>query len=167
MLLPVIGFKLRGAVISNSLLALVFAFLCGCATVGPGPTDKNYNDAIKTIKLFGATLYNTPGSWYPNTVLGDTSSFHNPSINGRLFFTPERFIFAVYDDQKNSFLKTYELSYSDIKWITGKQHGLSRILRIQSENTVNSFTFSSCFRANEQECSKDELMNFVLDKASK
>ena len=139
----------------------------GCANFCPGPTDKNYNDAIKTIKLYGTAVYNAPGSWYPNTVLGDTSSFHNPSIQGRLFITPERFVFAVYDDQKNSFLKAYELSYTDIKWITGKKHGLSRLLRVQSGNTVNSFSFSSCFRDKEQECNKDELMNYVLDQASK
>jgi hypothetical protein len=152
--------KLKGTV----LLMVITVLLAGCATVGPGPTSKNYKQAVKTLPMAADAIYSMPASWYPNTLLGDVDSFHHTSISGRLFVTPERLVFAVYDEPTNSFLQGYEVVFSNITWMTGKIHGVARIIRFQSNNAVQSFIFGGWSNEEGQELNKDQILEYLLGR---
>lgn len=139
-------------------------FLAGCATVGPGPTGKNYPKAVKTLPMAADAVFSMPAAWYPNTLLGDVDSFHHTSTSGRLFVTPERLVFAVYDEPTNSFLQGYEVSFSNITWMTGKIHGAARIIRFQSENNVQSFIFGGWSKEEGVRLNKDQMLEYLLSR---
>ena len=147
------------------LMALI-SFLAGCATVGPGPTNQNYKQAMETLPMVGDTLYSIAASWYPNILLGDASSFHHgyTSISGRLFITPKKLVFAVYEGSTNSFLQGYEVVFSNITWMTGRIHGVSRIIRFQSNNTIQSFLFSGWTEIEGGEVTSDQILKYILGR---
>jgi hypothetical protein len=145
-------------------MMFLILFLTGCATIGPGPTNKNYKRAVETLPMAADALYSMPASWYPNTLLGDADSFNHTSISGRLFITPERLVFAVYDDSKNSFLQGYEIVFSNITWMTGKIHGVARIIRFQSNNTIQSFIFGGWAKEEGQDLNKDQILEYILGR---
>lgn len=136
--------------------------MTGCATPGPGATDKNYKKAIEPLQIAGDVIYSIPAWWFPNTLLGDLESLNHTSISGRLFVNQERLVFAVYDEETNSFLKGYEVAFFDIKWMTGKSLGIARIIRFQSNNEVQSFLFGRLTKSEGQELDKDQIMNDIL-----
>lgn len=138
--------------------------LSSCAVHGPGPTDVGYPEAVKRFSSAKEAEYILTASWFPNIVLGSVESFGAASSPGRLFITPERLVFAVYDDATNTFLKSFEASYSSIAWVTAKEHGLSRILRLQTNNTVHSFVFATGERPTGQPADKDHVVKYVLGK---
>ncbi|GJQ50762.1 MAG: hypothetical protein HKUEN01_31480 [Candidatus Kuenenia stuttgartiensis] len=146
------------------LLMAVILFLAGCAAVGPGPTGKNYNQAVKTLPMAVDAIHSMPASWYPNTLLGDVDSFYHTSTSGRLFVTPERLVFAVYDEPTNSFLQGYEVAFSNITWMTGKIHGVGRIIRFQSNNSIQSFIFGGWSNEEGQELNKDQMLDYLLGR---
>lgn len=146
------------------LLVVILIAIYGCATFGPGPTDREYSQAIDKLPVAKIAVYIVPAAWYPSVILGDIESFHSPSVTGTLFLTQERLVFATYDSATNIFLQSFSATYSDISWITTKKHGLSRIIRIQSSNNVHSFVYSSGYKNNGEEADKDEIMHFLLDK---
>jgi hypothetical protein len=139
-------------------------FLTGCAAVGPGPTDKAYKQAVETLPIAADALYTIPATWFPNTLLGDADSFNHTSTSGRLFITPERLVFAVYDDSTNSFLQGYEAVFSNISWMTGRIHGVARIIRFQSNNTIQSFLFGGWTKEEGQDLNKDQILEYILGR---
>lgn len=146
------------------LLAVFLTAIYGCATSGPLPTDKAYSQAIYKLPAAKIAVYVVPSSWYPSVILGDMMSFHSPRVSGTLFLTQERLVFATYDSATNIFLQSFSATYSDISWITIQKHGLTRIIRIQSNNNVHSFHYSSGYKNNGENADKDEIMHFLLDK---
>ncbi len=148
--------------VSIVLLLILFLLLVGCAEVGPGPTIPNYQKAIKTLPVAKNAIYTLGAHWYPNTLLGDADSFHHPATSGRLFVTPERLIFAVYDDTTNNFLQAYEVLFSHITWMTGKIFGRARIIRFQADNSIQSFLLWSETENEGQTLDKDEIFEFKI-----
>ena len=146
------------------LVLFVTMLSAGCATVGPGPTNIKYNRAISTLPVATDAIYTVPAGRYPNTLLGDAVSFHNSSISGRLFITPERLVFAVYDESTNNFLQGYEVVFSNVSWMTGKFHGGARIVRFQSDNAVHSFLFGGGTNSEGQELNKDQILEYILGR---
>jgi len=146
------------------LVYLLSFILFGCAVHGPAPTDPSYSEAVRNIVSAKDARYILSAAWYPNVMLGNIESFHASSSQGKLFVTPERLVFAVYDDATNSFLKSFEASYSNISWFTAKEHGLSRILRLQTSNTVHSFLFSCGYMENGSPADKDAVVQYILEK---
>ena len=146
------------------LIVITTIILSGCATVGPEPTNKDYSQAITSMPIAKEALYSVPASWYPNTLLGDAMSFHATSTSGRLFITPKRLLFAVYDDSTNSFLQSYEVTFSKISWMTGKYHGVARIIRFSANNTIQSFLFGSWTKGEDAKLNKDQLLEYILGR---
>jgi outer membrane lipoprotein-sorting protein len=138
--------------------------LNGCATVGPSPANTNYKQAVESLSNADDAIDSITASWYTNVLLGDMKSFHNPSILGRLFVTPEKLIFVVYDEATNSFLQTYEVVFSDITWLTSKEHGVMRIIRFQANNTVQSFIFGGWAKEEGQKLEKDQIVEYILGR---
>jgi len=151
------------------LVALLLAILmiCGCATFGPAPSEPEYSKAIEKLPAAKTAVYIMEAAWYPNIVLGDMSSFHAQSNAGSLFVTPEQLVFAAYDSATDRFLQSFSASYADMGWLTTKQHGLSRIIRVQINNSVHSFLFARGQKSNGEDADKDEVMQFVLNKGKK
>lgn len=134
-------------------------------TFGPVPMDKEYSQAINELPAAKIAVYIVPASWYPGVMLGSVMSFHSyGAVAGTLFLTQERLVFAIYDDATNIFLQSFLANYSDLVWITTKKHGLSRIIRLQSNNNIHSFLYTSGYKNNGEDADKDEIMYFLLDK---
>ena len=150
----------------NILIAITLVFfVTGCAVVGPGPTENGYSNAVQNFTGHKEALYTSGSEWFPNVLLGSASSFNSSYIEGRLFITPERLIFAVYDSPTNSYLEAKDILYSDIDWITGKHHGLSRILRVRTDESLDSFAFSGGYAIDTGEnVGKDTIMKYVLGR---
>jgi len=145
----------------------IFAFfitVSGCAVTGPGPKDPGYSQAARTLRAAKTAIYTISSNWYPNTMLGSIDSFHASSTPGRLFVSPERLTFAVFDDATNSFLLAYEVAHSDVRWLTIKEHGLARIIRLQSGNSVNSFLFGDGETIDGKFIGKDEVAKYLLSR---
>lgn len=122
------------------LLIVLILFSAGCADfVGPGPTNQKFAKAVGTLPMAPDTLYSTMALWFPNKIFSAADSFGGAVTEGRLFVTPERLVFAAYDQQTNSFLQAYEVSYSNITWMTWRIQLGDKILRIQTNNSVHSF----------------------------
>ena len=158
---------IRGKRIASKkfVLVLFVAMLsAGCAVVGPGPTNIKYSEATATLPLAANAIHTVPTRWYPNTLLGTTDSFHNSSIGGRLFITPERLVFAVYDEPTNNFLQGHEVAFSNVTWMTGKIYGAARIIRFQSNNAVHSFIFGGGTNSDGQELDKDSILEYILGR---
>ena len=154
--------KSRSFVVLMSLISL----LAGCATAGPGPTDQNYKQAVETLPMADDALYSLPASWFPNILYGDFSSLHHSysAISGRLFVTPKKLVFAVYDGSTNSYLKGYEVVFSNITWMTGKAMGLTKIIRLKSNNTIHSFSFAGWMEIEGREVTANEIMEYILGR---
>lgn len=147
------------------ILSLIFAELStGCATRGPIPTDSSYSQAVRIFPVSRDALYSSSSSWFPNNMLGSMRSFNAEKTRGRLFFTPDRLTFAVYDETTNTFRRGYESLYSNIRWGTIENYGLSRIIRMQSDNAVQSFTFSDAQNSEGEDVDKDEVVKFLVGK---
>lgn len=149
-----------------SLLCIVL-LLAGCATFGPAPSEPEYSRAIEKLPAAKTAIYIMEAAWYPNIVLGDMSSFHAQSNAGSLFVTPEQLVFAAYDSATDRFLQSFSASYADMGWLTTKQHGLSRIVRIQINNNVHSFLYARGQKSNGESADKDEVMQYILSKSKK
>ena len=149
------------------ILFTILLSLSGCATYGPGPTDIEYSQAINKLPIAKISVYTMKASWFPNVMLGDVMSFHSPSVAGTLFLSQEQMVFATFDSETNIFLQSFSSPYSDMRWITIKKHGVSRIIRIQTNNNVHSFVYSSGSKNNGEDADKDEIMQFLLDKFKK
>ena len=117
-----------------------------------------------TLPIVSDTIYSMPASWYPNMLVGGTDSFTHIPISGRLFITPERLIFAVYDEPTNSYLQGYEATFSNITWMTGKVHGVMRIIRIQYNNNIHSFIFGGWLGDEEHVSDKDQIFEYILSR---
>lgn len=141
-----------------------FVTVSGCAVTGPDPTDPSFSQAARTLPAAKTAVYTISSRWYPNTMLGSVDSFHAKSTPGRLFVSPERLTFAVFDDVTNSFLLAFEVAHSDIRWLTIKEHGLARIIRLQSGNSVSSFLFSNGETIDGKFVGKDEVVNYLLSR---
>lgn len=137
----------------------IFVLISGCATNGPGVVDQDFEKSIQTLNLNDDIHYAIAASWFPNTILGNANSFNNASVEGRLFLTSEQMIVAIYDEPTKSYLEGYSVLFSDIQWMTSKNHGLSRILRFQSNKQVQSFLFGN-------EKDSDNVVEFVLSKVN-
>jgi len=148
----------------RGICLLVLLSLSGCAVTGPGPVHPDYGGAVRDLPFHEEAVFVVPASWYPNTILGSMSSFHASSTAGTLFITPERLLFAMYDGATNTFVQSITIQYSDVTWITGKQHGLTRILRLRTTETVSSFHFKGGADPSGVPVGKDEVMNYVLDR---
>ena len=133
----------------------IVMMLNGC-TVGPSP--ENYKQAVKSISSTNDVIGYSSAQWYTNVLLGSITSFHSPSVEGNLFVTPKKLIFAVYDESTNRFLQTYEVAFSKITWVKGKKHGLARIINFQSNNTIQSFIFGGYVKG----LNKDQLLEYIL-----
>lgn len=147
------------------MLSLFIAVLStGCATRGPVPSDSSYSQAVRSLSVSRDALYSSSSIWYPNNMLGSVGSFNAEKTRGRLFLTPDRLTFAVYDETSNTFRLGYESLYSKIRWGTIKDLGLSRIIRMQSDNAVQSFAFSDAQNSKGEETDKDEVVKFLVGK---
>ncbi len=141
---------------------IFFVTVSGCAVTGPGPKDSGFSLAARTLPAAKTAVYTISSTWYPNTMLGSVDSFHASSTPGRLFVSPERLTFAVFDDATNSFLLAYEVARSDVRWLTIKDHGLARIIRLQSGGSVNSFLFGDGETIDGKFFGKDEVAKYLL-----
>lgn len=151
---------------SKRLLCLAVVFVSslaaiGCSSTGPLPNSAGFVDATKSLPAAKSSVYTSSASWYPNTLLGGIESFHAPSTYGRLFIGADQLTFAIYDEPTNTLLQAYQVNRSDVQWLTIKDHGLSRIARLQSGNTVNSFAFIDGENMAGQAISKDTIASFL------
>jgi hypothetical protein len=143
------------------IILIFFIFLAGCATSGPEPTNKEYNQATESLNFAKDQLFSISASWFPNTIF---TGYEFPPLTptrGRLFIFPKRLIFAAYDDSTNRFLKGYEIEFAKITWVIGKPHGVSRIIKLQADNTVQSFVFGELSKKEGQD--KDQIMEYILN----
>ena len=147
-------------------LFLLFSvlFLQACVAHSPAPTAAGYSSAIENLSAAQNAKYVVTSNWYPNVLLGSVDSFHASSTHGKLFITPDRLVFAVYDSATKSYLQSYDISYSKITWLTAKEHGRGRIIRLQANNTINSFLFSNGVKPDGHTAHKDEITNYLLEK---
>lgn len=147
----------------RSIYILVFLVsIGGCAVTGPGPTDPSFSQSVHTLPAAKTAIYTVSSNWYPNTMLGSVDSFHANSTSGRLFVSAEQLTFAVFDDATNSFFLAYQIAHSDVRWLTIKEHGLARIIRLQSGSSVNSFLFGDGETLEGEFVGKDEIAKYLL-----
>lgn len=145
------SFKLAG-------VALAVAMLCGCAVTGPGYV----RPAIASAAAAADPLVLSDALWYPSTLLGDASSFHATSHPGRLRLEADRLIFEQSDSATGAYLEGFRISIAEVTWITAKQHGLSRIIRLQATGKTHSFLFASGGTLRGEWLTKDEVVTSVL-----
>ncbi|MBL6952421.1 MAG: hypothetical protein ISR50_07295 [Alphaproteobacteria bacterium] len=138
-------------------------FLFGCALGGPAPDMKGYSHAVKGLPFAKTAKYTMRGSWHPNTLV-DSVGIDTVGTSGRLFVTPEKLVFAVFDKQTSVFLKAFEVSYSNTNWITVKEQGVLRIIRLQTNDSIHSFGFSEGVDSGGQAVDRDEIVKYVIGR---
>lgn len=149
------------------LVSIAAVLSTGCAQNSPSPTDLTYEHATRSLRIAKEAVYSIPGAWYPNTLLGTIGSFHAISMTGRLFLTDDRMLFAAYDDAENKYVLTYEQSYSRIGWVSVSEHGVSRIVKLHSDNTIHSFAYTEAMTGDGKAVNKDDVLRFISKKVPK
>lgn len=148
------------------IMLLCALFLTACANSGPNPADLEYARATKSLNESQEAVYVLTADWVRDAVMGSLSSFANVSDarHGKLFIGEKSITFASYDSTTSSFIRAYRISYSDIDWLTNKKHGVSRIIRLQSNDSSHSFIFSTALDASGSRVDKDEVLRFIEQK---
>jgi hypothetical protein len=138
----------------RSLVAIVIAAaLSGCAVSGPGIVGPSY------VASAGDTSMRS--NWYSNNMLGDALTFNAPSVEGALVAGADRLAFVVEDPATGRQFTAWEAPLSSVTWITAKDHGLARIIRLKAGDSIHSFLFSS---SSSDGVSKDAFVARVLSK---
>ena len=94
-------------------------------------------------------------------MLGDALTFNAPSVEGALVAGADRLAFVVEDPATGRQFTAWEAPLSSVTWITAKDHGLARIIRLNAGDSIHSFLFSS---SSSDGVSKDAFVARVLSK---
>jgi hypothetical protein len=154
----------EGIKMKKIIILVIVLITAGCASYGPDPTEMTYRHAVSNFPPSKQAVYIVPAQWIPNVLLGDTESFHASHVDGTLFLTEDSLIFAAYDGSTDTFLQDYAAAYREITYITGKNWGMGRIIRLQANNNVQSFMQSGGYKQTGEAADKDEIMRFILSK---
>lgn len=103
-------------------------------------------------------FFKCEGAMYLNSALGTVESFQNARIYGVTFDAEETGIRASVEDGGIKYTSAF-FPYSQIKNFVVKKHGISRIVIIQGDNSVNSFILSGD--------DKDLVEPFLKEKINK
>ena len=122
-------------------LLIFFGALTACTINAPLPGDENYSKSIANLPAANKAVYISDATWYPNILLGSFFSFEGTRTGGRLFFAPDKLVFAIYDDVGRKYVGAHEIQISEIEWLEFKPHGLATIINIKTNNSLQAFAY--------------------------
>lgn len=95
-------------------------------------------------------------------MLGDLFAFGGTLTGGRMFWTEDRGIFVVYENEK--FYRAKEIAFADAEWMQHKTHGVQRIVTFRANNEIHSFMITGAMDMQGNSINIDELVAWLAER---
>jgi hypothetical protein len=151
-------------------LILFLIFTSGCSIWGPNPKENHYQYSIRTIPECNNIVYILHGILWPNVSVDDTLFSLPKGVNGVLFVTDNKIIFAVYDKTVLTYYSQVIFNFADFAAASLRKNllGVRKIIQFQTlDGKINSFGIIDSFTSDGDDADENAGVAYILDKINK